>query len=633
VRHYLEQCLHAALAALEGIEGEVIVVDNASADDSSERVRQVFGEQVILIESPENLGFSRANNLGIRQARGRYVLLLNPDTVVAEDTFRNCLRFADAHPDAGGIGVHMIDGQGNFLPESKRSLPTPWVSFYKIFGLAALFPRSRRFGQYHLSFLDRDENHAVEILSGAFMWMRKDLLDHIGGLDETFFMYGEDIDLSYRILQAGYRNYYLGRELILHYKGESTRKDSVRYVRVFYEAMIIFAQKHFGGNDQRAFIAAIRLAVYFRASLALLRRAVRWAWFPLLEAGLIYSLLYGIKEYWEHYVKYIEGGAYPPIFAAVYLPVYTLIFWGFLKAMGAYRRPFRIQPLLFAPALGFIAIATGTYMFSSWVQNFSRAIVGLSSVFTFLVGLLLRGLINRRERGDFFFTDTPQTQMLLVGSSEGCRELEAILRRQRLHARVAGHLCPEAGSPERLGDPSQLAAAARMLRIDDIIFHTPSLGRGAALALMKPLGRHSVRQWFYPGYGPLLLGSHRIELLDASEGQQAFPLSQQQHLKRRLDRVLAALLLLSLLPGLPFLQRRRGIASRLTAVLRGRRALVGYIGSGPAGAPPLPEPLLTLCDAYPAAAGLDPEALDRHYARNWTGWQDLGILLRAYPKL
>jgi len=223
---------------------EVYVVDNRSVDGSIEMVESRF-PWVKLIKNTENVGFSKANNQAIRMASGEYVLLLNPDTVIEEDTLRKVVQFMDEHPEAGGLGVKMVDGKGNFLPESKRGLPTPWVAFYKIFGLSSLFPRSKIFGRYHLGYLNNDEVHEVEILAGAFMLMRKSVLDKVGLLDEDFFMYGEDIDLSWRIIKGGYKNYYYPHTRIIHYKGESTKKSSVNYVFVFYRAMIIFARKHF----------------------------------------------------------------------------------------------------------------------------------------------------------------------------------------------------------------------------------------------------------------------------------------------------------------------------------------------------------------------------------------------------
>ncbi|MGV3639059.1 MAG: glycosyltransferase, partial [Adhaeribacter sp.] len=204
VCYFLEQALLALRQALQGLEAEVWVVDNQSADQSVEMVRRRFPE-VNLLVNEQNLGFAKANNQALALARGQYVLLLNPDTVVAEDSLRLCLEFMDRHPQAGGLGVQMIDGQGRFLPESMRGLPSPAVAFYKISGLTALFPRSRRFGRYYLGFLDPGQVQEVEVLAGAFMLLRQASLEKTGGLDESFFMYGEDIDLSCRLLQAGYR--------------------------------------------------------------------------------------------------------------------------------------------------------------------------------------------------------------------------------------------------------------------------------------------------------------------------------------------------------------------------------------------------------------------------------------------
>ncbi len=223
VKHFLEQCLNSVYKATNGIEAEIIVIDNNSVDGSLNLIREKF-KDVILVSNKKNTGFSVANNQGIKMAKGNNILLLNPDTVVQEDTFIKCLEFLDNHKDAGALGVKMYDGNGRFLPESKRGLPTPLVAFYKIFGLAYLFPQSKVFGNYHLGFLSKNEDHKVDILSGAFMMIKKEVLEKVGLLDEAFFMYGEDIDLSYKALKKGYSNYYLGDVKIIHFKGESTDK-------------------------------------------------------------------------------------------------------------------------------------------------------------------------------------------------------------------------------------------------------------------------------------------------------------------------------------------------------------------------------------------------------------------------
>ncbi|MDD3892771.1 MAG: glycosyltransferase family 2 protein, partial [Bacteroidales bacterium] len=256
VKHFLEQCLISVFKSLNSIDSEVFVVDNASADGSCQMVRQRF-PQVKLIENTVNYGFSYANNQAIRLAEGEFVLLLNPDTVVEEDTFAKCIAFMNEHKKAGSMAVKMIDGKGKFLPESKRAMPSPIVSFYKIFGLSRLFPKSKTFARYHLGHLSPNSTHEIEILSGAFMFIRKEALDKVGLLDESFFMYGEDIDLSYRILKGGYKNYYYPGTTIIHYKGESTKKGSINYVLVFYKAMMIFARKHFTSKNASLYIMLI----------------------------------------------------------------------------------------------------------------------------------------------------------------------------------------------------------------------------------------------------------------------------------------------------------------------------------------------------------------------------------------
>ena len=267
VRYYLEQCLLSVEKALTGVSGEVFVVDNHSTDDSVPYLKSRF-PWVRYIENDENVGFSRANNQALREARGEYVLLLNPDTFVGEGTLRECIDFMDGNPKAGMCGVCMLRIDGSFAPESRRGIPTPFVAFCKMSGLGALFPKSRLFGRYYMQYLNKQSINPIEIVSGAFMFIRKEALDKVGLLDESFFMYGEDIDLSYRVLEAGYQNYYLPTR-ILHYKGESTKKDSVKYVNAFHKAMVIFFKKHFA-HYSFLYSAFITLAIVMKGVMAYL---------------------------------------------------------------------------------------------------------------------------------------------------------------------------------------------------------------------------------------------------------------------------------------------------------------------------------------------------------------------------
>lgn len=284
VKCYLDQCISSVLRAFEVMKkasssdssvneevAEIIVVDNHSADGSvdylEKRYPQMLYPMVRFVRSAHNLGFARANNIAIRQSRGEYVLLLNPDTIVGEDALKASVDFMDAHEDAGAVGVRMLGAQGRRAMESRRGLPTPMVSFFKMLGFCNRWPHHRLFGKYYMGYLPWDEPCQIEVVSGAYCMLRRKALDEVGLLDEDFFMYGEDIDLSYRVLKGGYHNYYLPVD-ILHYKGESTQKSSFRYVHVFYEAMLIFFRKHYSGMTFLLSLP-IKTAIYAKALMAL----------------------------------------------------------------------------------------------------------------------------------------------------------------------------------------------------------------------------------------------------------------------------------------------------------------------------------------------------------------------------
>lgn len=243
VRYFLEQCVLSVQKATQNFNAEIIVVDNNSADDSCQMMKERFPD-VILIENKENVGFPKGNNIGVKIASGKYICILNPDTVVAEDTFEKVLAFAKNHENLGIIGCKLIDGTGNFLPESKRGIPTPFVAFTKIFSLYKLFPNIKSFGKYYASHLNENQTGKVEILVGAFMVMKKETYDEVGGFDEDCFMYSDDIDLSYMVLKTGKQNFYFHETTVIHYKGESTIKDGT-YMKRFQEAMNFFYKKHF----------------------------------------------------------------------------------------------------------------------------------------------------------------------------------------------------------------------------------------------------------------------------------------------------------------------------------------------------------------------------------------------------
>ncbi|UPQ79564.1 glycosyltransferase family 2 protein [Flavobacterium azooxidireducens] len=272
VRYFLEQCVLSVQAALQHIDGEIIVIDNNSSDDSCQMMKTRF-PHIKLIENKENTGFPKGNNTGVAEAKGEYICILNPDTVVAEDTFTKILNSKLQTPNSqlGILGCKLIDGTGNFLPESKRGIPTPWVAFTKIFGLYKIFPKTKIFNQYYAQHLTENQSGKVDILVGAFMVMKRDLYNEVGGFDENCFMYSDDIDLSYTVLKTGKNNYYFAETTVIHYKGESTVKDGT-YMKRFQEAMDYFYSKHF--KKSAFFSVFMKVGSFFFAFLKKNKTAV-----------------------------------------------------------------------------------------------------------------------------------------------------------------------------------------------------------------------------------------------------------------------------------------------------------------------------------------------------------------------
>jgi O-antigen biosynthesis protein len=282
VRYFLELCLVSVRKAAKHIDCEVFVVDNNSTDDSCSMVRRQFPE-VNLITNTDNRGFATANNQAIKLATGRYILLLNPDTILEEDIFGKCIGFMIENPDAGAIGVRMINGNGKFLRESKRALPTPGTAFFKMSGLSNFFPRSVVISRYHLGNLDSMKTTQADIISGAFMFLLHEAVIKTGLLDETFFMYGEDIDYSYRLLKAGFKNYYFPEARIIHFKGESTKKGKVSVSLNFHKAMSIFVRKHINNGKSRVLNIPVQLSIFVMAGLSILKQVLVLLFQPLKD--------------------------------------------------------------------------------------------------------------------------------------------------------------------------------------------------------------------------------------------------------------------------------------------------------------------------------------------------------------
>ncbi|MFM7080039.1 MAG: glycosyltransferase family 2 protein [Bacteroidota bacterium] len=632
VRHFLEQCLTSVQHALRGLDGEVFVVDNDSSDGSVEMVAARFPD-VHLIANKDNVGFSKANNQAIIQSKGDYVLLLNPDTVVEEDTFRKCVAFMDSHPDAGGLGVKMIDGKGNFLPESKRGMPSPSVAFWKISGLSSLFPKSKTFGKYHLGFLSEDETHEVEILAGAFMMMRKSVIDQVGMLDESFFMYGEDIDLSYRILQGGYKNYYYPGTRIIHYKGESTKKSSVNYVMVFYKAMVIFAEKHFSKSHARIFSFLINLAVYLRASLAIFSRLVRSTALPLMDGGLLLLGMYILKLYWENVVKGLD---YPPIFMWLVVPGYVLVWLFSIYASGGYDRPLRISKAVRGVFSGSIFILV-VYSLLSEEYRFSRAMIVLGTVWATISIASLRFVLDFLKVNGFRLQKSERKNMVVVaGPDEGKRVL-AILQSSGTQFNFIGFVSVSKSENglydgHLLGELEGLEDVVSMYDVKEIIFCAKDLSSNEIISRMLQLSGLDLEYKIAPPESLFIIGSNSINdqgdlyLMDVDTIT-----SPSNRRKKRMLDLGVSFIALALLPVLVFfVQQPVGFFMNILDVMFGRKSWVGLSQASDRDARSKIRPgALSPTDMIVGSSVETSKRLDALYARDYSVKKDLRILLKG----
>jgi GT2 family glycosyltransferase len=636
VCYFLEQALLSVRKAVQHLEAEVWVVDNNSVDGSVEMVRQRFPE-VRLIANKVNTGFSKANNQAIRESNAEYVLLLNPDTLVEEDTFVKVCRFMDEHPDAGGLGVKMLDGKGEFLPESKRGLPTPWVAFYKIFGFSRLFPKSKRFGRYHLGFLDNDKTHEVDVLSGAFMLMRKETLDKVGLLDEDYFMYGEDIDLSYRITQGGYKNYYFPETRIIHYKGESTKRTSVNYVFVFYRAMIIFAQKHFSSGNAGVFSFLINLAIYLRAGAAIAMRFFKQALPVLLDAVLIFVGMYFLKNYWEDNHKWVPT-AYPPQFMAVAVPVYIFIWLLSAYFSGGYDKPFRTSKAVRGIFIGTILIAAISNFFDAY--RFSKALIVLGGAWA------MAAVVGRRLLGHFLkyknlrMGEALQKRIAIVGSQAESRRVIGLLKEAHVDATILGFISDdtaERSAGDLLGELRQLNEIIQIYDVNELIFCGKDLSTSEIIGLMAQIFNKEIEFKILPETSEYIIGSSS----KTSQGDY-YTLQIDLNIDKKSNRRTKRLLEFFLSSGfilfspflLPFVEKKSGFIRNCFGVLFGNRQWVGLKHTAK-DAGQKKRIVLSPADRFTETALNEAtvERLEILYAKEYTPLLDLEIIFKGFRKL
>lgn len=624
VKYFLEQCLRSVFSATKGIDSEVFVVDNCSSDGSVEWIKNQFPE-VILIENQVNVGFSKANNQAIRLAKGEWVLLLNPDTIVPENCFDEILRYCQGQTKLGGLGVKMLDGSGVYLPESKRGLPTPEVAVYKMTGLAKLFPKHLRFGAYYHGNLSEQKPQKVEVLAGAFMWLRKSVLDEIGLLDETYFMYGEDIDLSHRIRLAGYENHYFPLTPIIHYKGESTRKESYGYVKAFYGAMIIFAKRYFS-RGQAFFLSTILYpAIIAKAIWAYLSHRIQKSLLPIFDFSLLWALFYFLEGYWERNIKEMDGVRYPDVFLFGFVPSYIIIWLFSAYLSGGYDRPFQPWKLLRGLAIG-ATVTLAAYGLLDESFRFSRGMLLVGALIG-AIGLIgFRWILIRIGLGQWKIESQTDLRTVLIGTELEVERILGLLQKSNSSIRYLGFIHPNLENIG-LGDFSKLPKIASDLQLEQIIFCGSCLSNEQIIQSMEQLKRYYLFK-IVPKDSSFIIGSQSVEtpgVLYSKDFNLAYFSPSNQRNKRILDLLFCFIFLISF-PYFLFSKNRNSLFSNLFSVLLGNKSWIGVTIPNPGKSKNF---VFNYADSSFDSIEV---ALRNEYLRYWNSKMDIKRLIRQFHR-
>lgn len=636
VCYFLEQVLSSIKKASTNLDLEIIVVDNNSADNSVGMVKHKF-PNCILIDNKSNIGFSRANNQGIRIAKGQYILLLNPDTVLEEDTLEKCCHFMDNTPTAGGLGVMMVDGTGQYLPESKRGLPTPWVAFYKVFGLATLFPQSKKFGKYHLGFLDKNLTHEIEVLSGAFMFMRKSALDQVGLLDEDYFMYGEDIDLSYRITKGGFKNYYFPETRIIHYKGESTKRSSLNYVFIFYQAMIIFARKHFSSRNAYFFSILIHIAIYLRAGASLLIRLGKLLTLPVIDFLLLYAGMYFFKSYYEENFKVLNH--FPPEYILYAVPAYIGVWLTTNYFSGGYDKFVRTTQVVRGAVVGTLLISAISNFFD--VYRYSKALILIGGLWAAIAMVMVRIGIHFFKYRTLALGEINKKKIAIVGNYLEGNRAKALLQNSVRQVDVIGYVFPkdtDLGGENYLGDITRIDEVIKIYGIDELIFCSKDFSANEIIECMMTIDNSNIDFKILPDDSDYIIGSNSKnsagEFYSLNLDLNIIQKSAKRN-KRVFDVMMGLLFLLTSPISMWLVKNPFKFVKNSIQVLLGNNTWVGFTKQISIQVPHI-KPGIIHPTTHLEQQLIDEATLNRLnmiYAKNYTVYSDLILIVKSFKIL
>ena len=634
VKHFLELCLCSVQKAIAGIPAEIIVVDNCSADNSIDYLQPKF-PAIQFIANKENLGFAKGCNIGLSLATGKYILFLNPDTFVPEDCFQKCISFLESHADAGALGIRMLDGRGKFLKESKRAIPSPMTSLYKLFGLSILFPRSKVFSKYHLGHLNENENNEVDVLAGAFMMIKKEVLEKVGSFDEIFFMYGEDVDLSYRIQKGGYKNYYFAESCIIHFKGESTRKGTMNYVRMFYNAMSIFVRKHYSGSRAGIFNFLIHTAIWIRAFFSAATHFIRRIGLPLIDAGLILLSFWLMKNIWSQYVR--TGIEYERTLLWVAFPAYTVFFLITAYYAGLYDRWYKRSELVQSMLIATIILLAG-YALLPERFRFSRGILLFGTLLAFVVISLLRWLLisanvllsNKDREGN--------ASTLIIASLQEYQRTIQLVKEAGLHERILGRIAVSENDESSVGYWKKLPELSSAIPFREVVFCEGSLSFSDIIQGVQQLPSNICIKFHASGSCSIVGSDSKDTSGEAMSKENGFNLGNpyNRRLKRLIDIFISFFGILIFPVHVFVVKKPFAFVANCFAVLFAKKTWVGYALSEK-NLPKLRKAVIA-CNGVNISAKqqLPAESLqimDYWYARDYEPANDLKLLWRMYRSL
>uniref|UniRef100_A0A832G805 Glycosyltransferase n=1 Tax=Ignavibacterium album TaxID=591197 RepID=A0A832G805_9BACT len=646
VKEFLKNLLHSIQKASQHLSIEIIVVDNASDDGSVEMIREKFPD-VVLIANEKNLGFGKANNIGLKKAQGKYILLINPDTLVAEDTFIKLIEFFETHPEAGLAGCKILNPDGTLQLACRRSFPGPWTSFTKVTGLSSLFPKSKLFARYNLTYLDENQTYEVDAISGSFMMLRKEVYEKVGGFDEQFFMYGEDLDLCYRIQKAGYKIFYVHTTQIIHYKGESTKRSSLDETKVFYNAMHLFVKKHLSSSLIVELI--LRSAIAVRSLFAFLGKK-KLILLSLVFDFILFNLcLYAAEKIYINIKPSWEGFSEDATLIIYTIPALIQIIIASLT--GSYQKnKLSILKVLVALGISFPILTSLTFFFKQFA--FSRAVVIIAYVLTTFAFIFWRVAFKRIFKNLFVSDSEKQKRTLIVGTQSNAIQIASKLKLKKTEVRsivgLIGNSYKEIGNKidsfEIVGTDQNIQKVIRDYKVDEIIFSSDELSYNQMIQIISSLRKENVEFKVVGSDQDFVVGKTSVSILDDIPlFEITFNISdaKMRTIKVLFDYTLA---LLTLFLVYPFIFFKYRIASqnktdfaefilKVPYVLSGKYSFVGPKENSAAQNIFLGKKGLTGFWYYETDDKDEIEKLDFYYAKNQNIWMDIEIISKSLNKM